>query len=304
MTRKVFITGATGYLGGAIAARVARAGYGVYGLTRSAAHAGALTAAGVRPVIGDLARPETYVSTLKNCDAAIHAAIDPTQPALMDQAALAALHDAAEDGRVRRVLYTSTIWAYGDSSAEVADESTPLNPAQLIKWRAAHEEVALDLVDHEVDVVVFRPGVVYGESRGIVGAMFAMARDRREVLYPGDGAQSWSLVHRDDVAEAYRLALEYASGGERYVLVDESPLAARAIAEAVARVTGATARAWDAPEVVKSLGGLGQALLYSHRASSAKARRELGWVPRHTSFANEIDSLLGEWQSGQQTPVG
>lgn len=304
MGNRVFVTGATGYLGSAIAARIAKAGHEVYGLTRQAERASALDAMGVRPVIGDLDDPSTFLSALKNCDSVVHAAIARNDADLLDMHALEAIRDAAEDGRVRRLLYTSGLWVYGDTAGRVVDESTPLNPVQLVKWRAAHEEIALDLVDHEVSVVVFRPGIAYGEYRGILGAMFNMAREKREVVWPGTGEQHWSLVHREDVAEAYRLGLDYARGGERYVLVNETPVTARQIAEAVAQASGVQSHGWDAEEVIRRLGAFGEALMTDIRATSGLARRELGWVPRHGSFLTEIGNVHREWQDTSQAPVG
>ncbi len=313
MDSRVFVMGATGYLGSAIAARAARAGHEVFGLTRDPARGAMLAALGVTPVVGDLRQPETFAAVIKNCDIAVHAAYDPEDNAARDQLALEALRHASQDGRVRRVLYTSGVWVYGDTGGRVVDETTPLHPIQLVRWRAAHEEVALDLAAHEVEVTIFRPGIAYGESRGIVGAMFDMARDRGHVVWPGDGTQRWCLVHRDDVAEAYRLAIERPARprpqagepvpGERYVLADGSSHTAREVAQAVARVTGVPARAWEREDVLRQLGAFGQALMTSQRANPAKARRELDWAPRHTSFVAEAQDLYREWQTSQDAPV-
>ena len=303
MSQRIFVTGASGYLGSGIAARMVRAGHEVVGLTRRQEGGEALERLGVKPVIGDLAEPETFVGALKNCDAVVHAASDSAASAERDQAALEAFRAAAQDGRVRRLLYTSGMWVYGPTAGRIVDETTALAPAELVRWRVAHEEIALDLTDDEVTVIVFRPAIVYGESRGIIGGLFAEARAKHTVTIPGDGRQHWELVHRDDVAEAYHLALEHARGGERYILVDEAHLAAGDIGEAVARVTGATAKRWDARAVVKKLGPYGEALLMSQKATAARARRELGWVPRHTSFVNEAEAVYGEWQAGQRTAV-
>ncbi len=303
MPHRIFVTGATGYLGGAIATRLARDGHTVLGLARDESRAGALRAAGVQPVIGDLAEPRTFVGALKNCDVVVHAASDPKAAAPRDQQVLDAVRAAAEDGRVRRFLYTSGMWVHGDTAGATVDEETPLAPLPIVRWRPAHEDLALDLARFEVKTVVLRPTIVYGEGRGILGGMFAEARDRHTVTVPGDGSQHWGMVHRDDVAEAYALALERAQGGERYILNDGSEPTLHAIAAAIARATGAEPRPWARAEVLKALGPYGEALLASQRSSAARARRDLGWAPRHASFVDEIDSLFREWLAAQGTPV-
>jgi len=304
MNQKIFVTGAGGYLGRSIAARLARAGHEVVGMVRNASHAEALQRVGVQPLVSDLLKPESFVSVLKNCDAAVHASFaNDGSPAVPDQLALAAFADAAEDGRLRRLLYTSSLWVHGDPQGATIDESTPLAPTELSQWRAAHEDVVMDLSMHEVTPVVFRPGIVYGGSRGLFGAWFREARDHNTVTYWGDGSQVWSCVHVDDVAEAYRLGLEHAKPCDRFLLADGAPFTVRELAEAVANAAGATARPWNADEVVQSLGTYGQALLSGARVQAAKARRELGWVPRHTSFVAEVGELYREWMDAHGARV-
>src|SRR5262245_23730388 len=99
MKGRVFVTGATGYLGGAIAVRLARAGYQVSGLTRSAEKVGALAAAGVHPVVGDLERAGEFHGALRNSDFVVHAALDAESPAATDERALAEIRHAVQDGR-------------------------------------------------------------------------------------------------------------------------------------------------------------------------------------------------------------
>ena len=304
MIQRVFVTGATGYLGSAITARLVRAGLEVRGLARTPERAIAIEALGARATIGEIGRRETYFSALQNCDAVVHAAFDDRGAAAADQSALEAIRAAAQDGRVRRLLYTSGIWVHGDTAGAVVDETAPLAAAEHVRWRPAHEQAALDLAGDEVATVVFRPGMVYGERRGTFGDWFREAREKHTVTYPGDGAQHWGAVHRDDVAEAYALALQHAKGGERYLLVDESRFTVRELAEAVAAATGARAVASGREALVRSLGAYGAALLMDQRFTSARARRELGWVPRHTSFVAEAEALHREWQEAAQGAVG
>ena len=303
MPSKIFITGATGYLGSAIAARFVRAGHELHGLTRNEEGGRALAALGVKGVLGNLARPESYLAILKNCDVAVHVAADPSNPAAMDQRALEAFKAAAHDGRLRRLLYTSGVWDYGDSAGAVVDEAGPMNPLPMVKWRLAHHDVAFDLAEQEVSVTILQPVIVYGESRGILGGWFAEARAKHALSYPGEGGQHWGLIHREDLAEGYALALEHGAHGERFIFSDGSDFTVKEIAEAIARATGATTGAWPADDVRAKLGGFGEALLTDTRVSAGKARRELGWVPRHTSFVAEADALYREWQASQKAAV-
>jgi nucleoside-diphosphate-sugar epimerase len=234
----------------------------------------------------------------------VHAALDDRGAAGPDQLALEAVRAAAHDGRVRRLLYTSGVWVHGDTGGAVADETAPLAAAELVRWRPAHEQAALELSAVEVATTVFRPGMVYGERRGTFGGWFREAKEKGTVSYPGDGGQHWGTVHRDDLAEAYALALEHAKGGGRYLLVDESRPTVRELAAAVARATGARAVAREREELVRSLGPYGAALLLDQQFTAARARRDLGWVPRHASFVAVVEPLLREWQAAVQTTVG
>ena len=111
------------------------------------------------------------------------------------------------------------------------------------------------------------------------------------------------MVHREDVADAYALALEHGTGGERYLLSDESRFTVKQLAEAAAEAAGARAQSWPAEEVVQTLSLFGKALLNDLQVTSAKARRELGWVPRHTSFVAEAPNLWREWLDAKEAPV-
>jgi nucleoside-diphosphate-sugar epimerase len=300
---KVFITGATGYLGSAIACRLVKAGLRVHGLARSAARAESLRSIGVTPILGTLEQPESYLADLKNCDAVVHAARASGDLVAIDQKVLEAIRVSALDGRVRHVLYTSGAFVHGPAGDAGQDETATLNPSPSSQWRPAHEDVALDLVDHDVHVSILRPGLVYGGQGGYFGGWFREGLQRKTVTYPGEGSQHWSVVHRDDVAEAYRLALEHARGGQKFLLVDGSRHTARELAQAAAHATGAITCSLAPEQVLEQLGDRGAALLMDHWLTAAKARRDLGWVPRHTSFVAEAEALYREWQDGRRATV-
>jgi nucleoside-diphosphate-sugar epimerase len=300
---RVFVTGATGYLGHAIAARLVKSGYDVHGLTRRSDQVASLRGIGVRPVVGDITKPESYVAELKNCDAVVHAARFSDEVAKHDQMALEAIRSSVVDGRVRHFLFTSDVRVHGETGAAIADETDAPQPPEVVSWRPAHEEVALDLVEHEAHVSVMRPGLVYGGSGGIFGGWFRDVREGRAIGVPGDGRQRWNLVHRDDVAEGYRLALEHGRGGQRYLLVDESRFTALELAEAAARASGGEVRLLSREQTLERYGAFGLAMMMDQRVTSARARRELGWVPMHSSFVAEAAELHREWTSGKTVPA-
>lgn len=304
MTYRVFVTGATGYVGSAVTARLVRAGHEVHALARGPGRARIVQALGATAVLGSLSDSERLVSEMKNCDAVVHAAIQSTDAEAGDQIALEIIRTAAHDGRVRRLLYTSGIFLHGDTGGAIVDETAPPAPGELSRWRPAHEQAALDLSDVEVATVVFRPGMVCGGRGGTFGGWFREAKEKGTITYPGDGAQRWGVVHRDDMADAYALALEHARGGERYLLVDETRLTVREMAEAAAAAAGARAIPSERRVVLETLGAEGAALLMDQQFTAARARRELGWVPRHGSFVAEASELLREWESASQAVVG
>src|SRR5690242_7419791 len=157
---RVFVTGASGYLGSAIASRLVKTGAEVQGLVRTADRAERLRGIGVVPVLGTLEQADALVAALKNCDAVVHVGRAPRDTALVDQKALEAIRAGVLDGRVRHVLYTSGAFVHGPTGDAIEDESSLTRPAPGVSWRPAHEDVALDLVEHEAHVSVMRPGLV------------------------------------------------------------------------------------------------------------------------------------------------
>ena len=303
MSQRVFVTGASGYLGLAITRRLVTQGFEVHGLTRTPEHGRRIEAAGASAVLGDLADPAGIAGPLRNADAVVHAAYDPAaDSARRDREALGAIREAVQDGRVRRIVYTSGVWVHGDTGGRVVDEATRPEPAERVAWRPAHEEVALDMTSLGATVVVMRPGMVYGGSRGYFGGWFREARDHGRIGYPG-GAQRWNMVHVDDVAAAYWLALEHATDGTRYLLVDETRHTVSELAQAAARAAGVAAIAVSAEDLVRRSGSLGAALLADSMATAAKARRELGWAPLHASFVTEAEALWETWQAETRATV-
>jgi nucleoside-diphosphate-sugar epimerase len=165
----IFLTGATGYLGGAIARELTAAGHKVTGLARSAASARKLQAARVVPHSGSLADAGSLAAGARSADAVIHTALDAVAKAPHEtdiEAAGSFLRALAGTGKA--FVYTSGLTVLGDTGGIMADEDTPPNPIRFSAWRPALEKTVLAAAGHQVRSIVIRPGWVYGRGGGIV----------------------------------------------------------------------------------------------------------------------------------------
>src|SRR5689334_23448044 len=137
---RVFLAGATGYIGRVVAERLQAAGHEVAGLARTDAAAAKLSAAGIRPERGDLGDPLSIGRAAAGADGVIDLAT--TSEAGTDGPAVDAILDALA-GSGNPFIYTSGIWSYGDTKGKVVDESTPPDPIELVRWRQAVEDRVL-----------------------------------------------------------------------------------------------------------------------------------------------------------------
>jgi nucleoside-diphosphate-sugar epimerase len=267
MQLNVSLTGATGYIGGAIADALLAAGHSVAGLARSDQAARTLAAKGITPIAGDLNTPASVAKVASDSDGVIHAGT--TNDGRIDQAAVQAMLDPLR-GSGKPFLYTSGIWVLGDTGGKVADESWPPNPAALVAWRPAMEQLVIAAASTGVRSVVIRPGVVYGRGGGIPADFAKSAR------YVGTGENRWPLVHADDLADLYVRALVNAPAGSLFHATDGS---AHRVHE-IALAANSNAESWPLEEARKTLGPYADALVLDQLVSSEKAKRTLEWQPQ------------------------
>jgi nucleoside-diphosphate-sugar epimerase len=277
MQLKIFLTGATGYIGGAIADALNKAGHAVTGLARSDDATRKLRAKGVAPFLGDLKSPVALAKAAAASDGVIHAGT--TNDGRIDQEAIQAMLDALRGSR-KPFIYTSGIWVLGDTGGRIADESWPVNPAALVAWRPAVERLVLSSGS-----VVIRPGIVYGRGGGIAADFVRSARDTGAARFVGTGENHWPVVHVEDLADLYLLALAV-SGGALFHATDGSVFRVREIA-AAASADGQT-EAWPLEEARTTLGAYADALALDQLVSSDKARAMLGWKPRGASILDDL----------------
>src|SRR6187402_2710796 len=239
----VFVTGSTGYIGAAVAAAFRRAGHRVFGLARSSEKARALARVEIVPVLGDLAAPESFLAVARGCDVLVHCASENSSSTVArDRAAIDTLLAASHDANApRALLYTSGVWVYGDTGGRTVDETSPLAPLELVRWRVEHEQRVLAASSSQLRTLVLRPGCVYGGAGGLTAPWFASAV-AGEVEMVGDGTNCWSTVHLDDNADAYVLAAERAPGGEAINLGDGTNPQVGEMVAAIAAAAGIPGR--------------------------------------------------------------
>jgi nucleoside-diphosphate-sugar epimerase len=291
MQLNVFLTGATGYIGSAVADALLRAGHSVVGLARSDAAADRLSAREIIPFHGDLNSPASLAKAAAQSDAVIHTGT--TNDGNLDQAAVRAMLGALLDSG-KPLIYTSGIWVLGDTGGKIADETWPLNPAALVAWRPQAEEMVLRAGPTGVRSIVIRPGVVYGRGGGIPADLVKSARETGAARFVGAGENRWPMVHVEDLAELYVLALQQAPAGTIFHATDGSSYRVREIAEAASVGAGAGGRiqSWPLDEARKTLGAYADALVLDQLVTSQNAKSTLGWQLWTVSVIEELRRKL------------
>ena len=298
---KVFVTGASGYIGFNVASAFRRAGHEVWGLVRSEKKAHAIAKNEIRPVIGSMQHPESYQSIAEQCSVLIHAAVDYQADTFsLDRQTMEVLLAAGKRGsQPKTVVYTSGTWVYGDTLGRPVDEGASLRPATLVASRPGIEQMTLNA--SAIRGVVVRPGCVYGRQGGLTGMWFDGPDKGRLLQVIGDGNNRWAMVHVDDLAEGYLRVAESGLAGEVFNLTDRSSSTVRDMAGAVARVTGYTGHTQFVPvdEASQTLDGFAECLVLDQLVDSGKAGRLLGWQPKHHGFIDEVETYLQSWKAAQ-----
>jgi nucleoside-diphosphate-sugar epimerase len=284
---RVFVTGATGYIGSAAADALRAAGHGVIGLARSEEAATHLALRGVTPVLGDLREPETLEAAVKKSDAVLHAGT--TGDGDLDREAVSAMLGEAA-GRNLPFVYTSGVWIYGDTGGQIADESFPLNPAAVSSWRPSVEERVFAFARQGLRASIVRAAICYGHGAGIPGTLVDEGREKGVVRIVGDGGNRWPLVHVEDLAELQVALLGRAEPGTVVNAAAESAPTVREIATAAAEAAGVPGRVevWALEDARARFGPYADALAMDQQVSSELAKRLFGWSPSRTGILEEL----------------
>jgi nucleoside-diphosphate-sugar epimerase len=275
---RVFVTGGSGYIGQATIRALRRGGHQVAALVRSEASAQVVIGLGATAVRGGLGDLDGLRAAATQADGVIHLA-QAAGPgtAQADQAASAALQDGIGAGPY---VHTGGTWVYGDT-AGVADEGAPFAPPSLVAWRLDNEKLVLDRAAAGGRPVLVVPGLVYGAGAGLIEQfVIAPARTRGAVHYIGTGANHWSLVHVDDLADLYVLALD-APAGSVFAGVGDYRHTVADLVPALAQAAGCPGRAESISlaQARDELGPLADAFALDQQISGDRARTKLGWAP-------------------------
>jgi nucleoside-diphosphate-sugar epimerase len=278
---RVFVTGATGYIGSALVRALMAAGHEAVGLVRK-------KATPARAVVGDLGQPASYESAAHECDAIVHTGFDYQSKSIeTDKLAIETLLRAARG----TFIYTSGIWVLGPTTTAV-DETSRVAPAPLVAWRPAHEQLVLDSFSGKVPTAVLRPGIVIGGRGGLVDGFF----EGKEHVGPGENR--WNTIHRDDLADLYLRILETPLARHDlrvFHATDGTHDRVAEIARALASASGRPApRAWPLEEARKKLGPYADALAMDQVIASTHSEKRLGWRPRIRGAVRNARLLLDE----------
>jgi len=296
---RIFVTGATGFIGAAVVTELINAGHQVTGLARSAAGAQALAAAGAQVQRGDIAEADTLRRAIEGADGVIHTAFNHDFSQFLasceaDRHVIATLAEALAAGHAnprRPLIITSATAAANTIAGEPAREDNPV-PSAAVFPRAATEEAAAAALARGVNVSIVRlPQVHDTRKQGLITELIRLAREKGVSAYVGEGANRWTAGHVSDAARLYRLALEKAEPGAKYHAVAEEGIALREIAQVIARGLQVPVRAVAPGESAAHFGWLDKFAPRDLPASSAQTRAQLGWQPQGPGLLEDLEKM-------------
>lgn len=295
---RVFVTGSTGYIGSAVVRALVKAGHQVTGLVRSEEKAAALEAIGGKPLRGDLEDAASYRDAVVNNDASVHIGfvVGPEGVSADRKAVEAFLETARGAGQPKSFIYTSGVLCLGNTGDKPADEYIPADPIPLVAWRPAHEELTLDAASDNLATAVIRPGFVYGGAKGLIAGYFESATKDGAATFVGQGNNRMALVHRDDLAQLYRLVIEKQARGMFHAVDGAAPRIAD-LARAASLAAGQSDAARSLPlEQARNMMGPFADALCTDQVVVTRRSAELGWKPTHGPALDTMAGCFNEWK--------
>ncbi|HJP74035.1 MAG TPA: SDR family oxidoreductase [Pseudonocardiaceae bacterium] len=292
---RVFVTGASGFVGSAVVRELLEAGHQVVGLARNDDSAATVASLGAEVQRGDLTDQDALRTAAAAADGVIHTAFshdfsDFAGSCAADRAAITVLGDALA-GSGRPLIITSVVGGLGTFPGRPADETDPLNETGLAGPRAAAEPLALSYADQDVRAMVLRlPLAVHGNGdHAFMPTIISGARKHGLVPYVADGANRWPAVHHLDAARLYRLAIESAPPATTLHAIAEEGIPFHDIAKTIADHLNLPLTRVTPAEATEYLGFAGAFIATDQPCSSERTKKLLDWQPAHPTLIEDLD---------------
>jgi len=290
---RVFVTGATGFIGSALVPELLQAGHKVLGMTRTEIGAEHLARLGAEAHHGTLEDIESLKAGAAKADAVIHLAFNHDFSKFQancedDRRAIEAMGDVLA-GSGRPFIGTAGVLVDNPVPGKAFDEDDPKPP---MKWPRVSEEATLATVDKGVRGIVMRLSQIHDTHRqGLVSFLIRIAIEKKVSAYVGDGSNRWAAAHLSDTARLYRLALEKATAGSKWHAVGEQGVTSKDIAEALGKRLNLPVASISPVEAPAHFGFLSDFMMLDSPTSNMKTRELLGWVPMGRSLIADLDQL-------------
>lgn len=287
---KTLVLGATGAIGTAVTQELIRNHHTIVALARSDTAEKKLRDKGMSVIRGDIRKPQDWAHVIHTVDAIVHvAATFSDDMGEVDRHLIDTLIEEGTDlSRPIRFLYTGGTWLYGETGDDVATEDTSFSPLPSFAWMI--ENGSKVLMAACFDGIMIHPGMVYHRDGGVLSRFLSSAQEDGAVEVWGSTNTRWPMVHRNDLATAYRLALEKGTPGEHYNVAAEEGVPVGQVVNAINRRFGLQTRPFvrSLSDVIEEQGDWAEGPTLDQQMSSAKIRQTLGWRPAFTDVIAEI----------------
>ncbi|MES1217860.1 MAG: SDR family oxidoreductase [Bacteroidota bacterium] len=286
---KVFVTGASGFIGSAVVKELLTAGHEVIGLARSNESAKAINEAGAQVLKGGLDDLDSLKQGALQADGIIHTAFihdfnQYAKAADTDKAAIEAMGEVLK-GTNKPIVVTGGILGLPKTNGFVTEtDAAPGMPR-------ASEVAAMILAENDVNASVIRlpPSVHDKGDKGFIPFIINQARIKSLSAYVGDGKNRWPAVHRLDAARTFRLGIEKAAKGERYNAIGDEGVSIRDIAEVISKKLNLPLASITNDEAIRHFEWMSRFIVFDNPATCYKTQEQLGWKPTHVGLLEDME---------------